>query len=415
MNFNINTINFVENAEKKVKKQFENIDNIAYHNQYKVLNAFQNNAVQAHHFNGTSGYGYDDCGRDNLNKVFADIFDTESAIVSPNFVSGTHALTVMLFGILRPNDYFLSISGEPYDTLNDIIHGKNKGSLNDYNISYKKIDLKNNKFNMSKILSTIKKDTPKMVYIQRSRGYEWRDALSIPEISKAIQQIKSVNSDIVIAIDNNYGEFIDKIEPTSVGADLISGSLIKNAGGGIAPTGAYIAGKANLIEQISYRFTSPSIGNEVGSHISGYLPYYQGIFLAPITVANALKGSILMGQVYNDLGYETLPKPKSICNDIIRSIKFKTEFELIEFCRAIQASSPVDSNVTPYPSEMPGYKHQIIMASGAFMQGSSIELSADSPIKEPFIAYLQGGLTYEHVKIATCNTIECLSKLKKNF
>lgn len=412
MEINQNTVNIVNIAEKKVKNQFGYINDIAYKNQLKVLKSFQNNAVQARHFNGTTGYGYDDSGRDNLNKVFAEIFDAEDALVSPNIVSGTHALTLLLFGILRPNDNFLSISGEPYDTLNDVIHGENKGSLKDYNIDYDKIDLKNNCFDMPKIFEKIKKNKPKMVYIQRSRGYEWRDALSMNEITSAVSQIKKLYPDIIVAVDNNYGEFVDVIEPTSIGADLIAGSLIKNAGGGIAPTGAYIAGKKNLIEQISYRLTSPSIGNEVGSHISGYLPYYQGIFLAPITVANALKGSILMGQVYNDLGYETLPKPNSICNDIIRSIKFKTETELIEFCRAIQASSPVDSNVVPYPSDMPGYQNQIIMAAGAFMQGSSIELSADSPIKEPYIAYLQGGLTYEHIKIATCYTIEYLNKLK---
>lgn len=404
---------FIQKSEQKCQKQFEEIDKIALYNQEKVLKAFQKNAVQARHFYGTTGYGYDDVGRDTLNRVFADVFQCEDAIVSPMIMSGTHALTLALFGILRPGDTFLSIAGDLYDTLYDVIYGKNIGSLADFNISFDKIDLKNGAFDEENIIKTIEKTRPKMVFIQRSRGYSWRDALSIDAISDIIRKIRQKNKDIIVAVDNCYGEFIDYLEPTNVGADLIVGSLIKNAGGGIAPTGAYLAGKAEVIRQISYRFTSPSIGNEIGSYLGGYLPFYQGLFMAPITVKNAVKGSILFGQVYNDLGYETLPNPGVKCNDIIRSIKFDTEDELVEFIRGVQASAPIDSNVVPYPWDMPGYNDQVIMAAGAFVQGSSIELSADSPIRKPYAAYLQGSLTYEHAKIAVKQTIEYLLKNTK--
>lgn len=404
---------FIQKSEQKCQNQFEEIDKIALYNQEKVLKAFQKNAVQARHFYGTTGYGYDDVGRDTLNRVFSDVFQCEDAIVSPMIMSGTHALTLALFGILRPGDTFLSIAGDLYDTLYDVIYGKNIGSLADFNISFDKIDLKNGAFDEENIIKTIEKTRPKMVFIQRSRGYSWRDALSIDAISDIIRKIRQKNKDIIVAVDNCYGEFIDYLEPTNVGADLIVGSLIKNAGGGIAPTGAYLAGKAEVIRQISYRFTSPSIGNEIGSYLSGYLPFYQGLFMAPITVKNAVKGSILFGQVYNDLGYETLPNPGVKCNDIIRSIKFDTEDELVEFIRGVQASAPIDSNVVPYPWDMPGYNDQVIMAAGAFVQGSSIELSADSPIRKPYVAYLQGSLTYEHAKIAVKQTIEYLIKNAK--
>lgn len=403
---------FIANCEKKCKIQFDEVEKIALFNQEKVLKAFQKNAVQARHFYGTTGYGYDDVGRDTLNRVFADVFHTEDAIVSPMIMSGTHALTLALFGILRPGDTFLSIAGDLYDTLYDVIYGKNNGSLADFNVKFDKIDLKNGTFDEEKIIKTIEKVRPKMVFIQRSRGYQWRDALSIAEIKDVIGKIKQ-KFDVIVAVDNCYGEFIDYFEPTDVGADLIIGSLIKNAGGGIAPTGAYLAGKSEVIRQISYRFTSPSIGNEIGSYLSGYLPFYQGLFLAPVTVKNAVKGSILFGQAYNDLGYETLPKPDAKCNDIIRSIKFDTEDELVEFIRGVQASAPIDSNVVPYPWDMPGYNDKVIMAAGAFVQGSSIELSADSPIRKPYVAYLQGSLTYEHAKIAVKQTIEYLIKNSK--
>lgn len=403
---------FIRNSEVKCQKQFAEIDKIALFNEEKVLKAFQKNEIQARHFAGTTGYGYDDIGRDALSRVFAEIFNAEDAIVSPLIMSGTHALTLVLFGILRPGDTLLSIAGNLYDTLHSVIFGKGNGSLADFNIYFDKVDLVNNEFNKEKINEKIAENKPKCVFIQRSRGYSWRDALSMDKIADIIGEIKENNPDIIVAVDNCYGEFVDYYEPTSVGADVIVGSLIKNPGGGIAPTGAYIAGKSDVIRQISYRFTAPSIGTEIGSCISGYLPYYQGIFLAPVTVKNALKGSILFGQIYNDLGYETLPQPSSKCYDTIRSIRFDTKEELIEFIRGVQAASPVDSNVVPYPWAMPGYEDEVIMAAGAFVQGSSIELSADSPIRKPYIAYLQGALTYEHAKIAAKQTLNYLMKTR---
>ena len=378
-------------------------------NQMKVLQAFRDNNVGQRHFSQTNGYGYDDIGRDTLCRLFAQIFGCESAIVSPLIVSGTHALSLSLYGILRPGDEMLAITGSPYDTLKEVICGQGNGSLKDFGINYNEIQLKDGKINTD-ILSDNITDKTKLVFIGRSRGYEWRDALSIDDISFAIKQIRNVKENVCIMVDNCYGEFLDKIEPTEVGADIIAGSLIKNPGGGIAPTGGYICGKKEYIDLIANRLTAPSIGMEVGSYSYGYKDYYQGLFMAPHVVANALKGSMLMGQVFHDLGFDTMPKPGARCNDIIRSIKFETKEQLIDFCRAIQEVSPIDSNVVPFPWDMPGYEHQVIMAAGTFVAGASIELSADSPIKEPYIAYLQGGLTYEHVKIATMHCMERIIK-----
>jgi cystathionine beta-lyase family protein involved in aluminum resistance len=409
MNFDIKTINFINSAQQKLSKQFEEIDEISMANQMKVLQAFRDNNVGQRHFSQTNGYGYDDIGRDTLCRLFAQIFGCESAIVSPLIVSGTHALSLSLYGILRPGDEMLAITGSPYDTLKEVICGQGNGSLKDFGINYNEIQLKDGKINTD-ILSDNITDKTKLVFIGRSRGYEWRDALSIDDISFAIKQIRNVKENVCIMVDNCYGEFLDKIEPTEVGADIIAGSLIKNPGGGIAPTGGYICGKKEYIDLIANRLTAPSIGMEVGSYSYGYKDYYQGLFMAPHVVANALKGSMLMGQVFHDLGFDTMPKPGARCNDIIRSIKFETKEQLIDFCRAIQEVSPIDSNVVPFPWDMPGYEHQVIMAAGTFVAGASIELSADSPIKEPYIAYLQGGLTYEHVKIATMHCMERIIK-----
>ena len=409
MNFDIKTINFIDSAQQKLSKQFEEIDEISMANQMKVLQAFRDNNVGQRHFSQTNGYGYDDIGRDTLCRLFAQIFGCESAIVSPLMVSGTHALSLSLYGILRPGDEMLAITGSPYDTLKEVICGQGNGSLKDFGINYNEIQLKDGKINTD-ILSDNITDKTKLVFIGRSRGYEWRDALSIDDISFAIKQIRNVKENVCIMVDNCYGEFLDKIEPTEVGADIIAGSLIKNPGGGIAPTGGYICGKKEYIDLIANRLTAPSIGMEVGSYSYGYKDYYQGLFMAPHVVANALKGSMLMGQVFHDLGFDTMPKPGAKCNDIIRSIKFETKEQLIDFCRAIQEVSPIDSNVVPFPWDMPGYEHQVIMAAGTFVAGASIELSADSPIKEPYIAYLQGGLTYEHVKIATMHCMERIIK-----
>lgn len=411
MNFSDNTQNIILNAQKKLGKAFEKIDEIATFNQLKVLEAFQYNSVGQRHFAQTNGYGYDDIGRDTLCKLFAQIFGAEKAIVSPLIVSGTHALTLALYGSLRPGNEMLAITGSPYDTLKEVIVGEDNGSLKDFGIKYNQIQLNDGKIDINKVLRSLNEDT-KLIFIGRSRGYEWRNALSVEDIAAAVKAIRQFNNDICIMVDNCYGEFIEKIEPTQVGADIIVGSLIKNPGGGIAPTGGYICGKGQYIDKIASRVTSPSIGMEVGSYAYGYKDFYQGIFLAPHTVAQAIKGSMLVGQVYSDLGFETMPLPGEKCGDIIRSIKFDTQEQLIDFCRAIQEASPIDSNVVPFPWDMPGYDHQIIMAAGTFVAGASIELSADSPIKEPYIAYMQGGLTYEHVKIACMYCVEKLLSKK---
>ncbi len=407
MNFSEKTRDIIATAQKKLTKAFEEVDEIATYNQMKALEAFQLNNVGQRHFAQTNGYGYDDIGRDTLCKLFAQIFGGEKAIVSPLIVSGTHALTLALYGILRPGNEMLAITGSPYDTLKDVIVGVGNGSLKDFGVKYGQIQLKDGKIDINKVLNAIN-DNTKLIFIGRSRGYEWRNALTVEDIAEAVDAIKKSHDDICIMVDNCYGEFIEKLEPTQVDADIIVGSLIKNPGGGIAPTGGYICGKSQYVDKIASRVTSPSIGMEVGSYAYGYKDFYQGIFLAPHTVAQAIKGSMLVGQVYSDLGFETMPLPGEKCGDIIRSIKFDTQEQLIDFCRAIQEASPIDSNVVPFPWDMPGYEHQVIMAAGTFVAGASIELSADSPIKEPYIAYMQGGLTYEHVKIACMYCVEKL-------
>jgi len=411
MNIDSKVLSIINNAENKLQDFYKELENTAFLNQKKVLEAFQNNNVALRHFSGTSGYGYDDIGRDTLCKVFADIFHSEAAIVSPLIASGTHALTLALFEILRPNDKMLAISGSPYDTLLSVINGKNIGSLKDFGVKYEEISLKNNDFDFEAIEKSIKCEIPKLIFIGRSRGYEWRDALSVEKIGKAIDFIKNIDKNIVVMVDNCYGEFMDILEPTDVNADMMVGSLIKNPGGGLAPTGGYIAGKESVIEQVAFRLTSPSIGMEIGSYTGGYRQFYQGIFLAPHTTMNATKGSALFAQVFSDLGYEVCPEPTAKCNDTVRSIKFNTKDELISFIQSIQKASPIDSNVLPMPWAMPGYDDEVIMAAGTFVAGASIELSADSPIKEPYIAYVQGGLTYEHVKLAV---IMCVQELLAN-
>ncbi len=400
-------------TEAELKDQFARLDDIALYNQKKVLDAYKNQAIQARHMFGTTGYGYDDIGRDTLCRLYADVFHAESAIVSPNIVSGTHALTLMLFGVLRPGDKLLAVSGMPYDTLTDVILADNKGSLKDFGVSFDKIDLKTNpdltpEFDFDAIEYALKSQFVKAVFVARSRGYSLRQAISVEKVGQLIDFVKKISPKTLVLVDNCYGEFVEKIEPTDVGADLIAGSLIKNIGGGIAPTGGYIAGKNALVEQVSYRLTAPSLGMEEGSYVYGYLPYYQGLFLAPSAVKNALKGSLLFAKAYTKLGFETLPRDDMYPYDIVTSIKLGSPEKLIDFCGAIQEISPIDSNVKPMPWDMPGYQDQVIMAAGAFVQGSSIELSADSPIKEPYIVYVQGGLTYEHAYLAVQHTLEAL-------
>ena len=386
----------IAQAEETLKDKFKSIDDIALYNQKKVLEAFREHKVATRHFAGTTGYGYDDIGRDTLCRIYARVLGAEEAIVSPNIVSGTHALTIALFSALRPGDEAVSVTGEPYDTLNDVIYGKNNGSLADYKIRFTVFD----QSKKEDYLNYIQKRQPKAVFIQRSRGYTSRNALSIDEIERIIKEIKNISADSILIVDNCYGEFTEKREPTEVGADLIAGSLIKNAGGGLAPTGGYIAGKKSAVIQASYRLTSPSIGNEVGSYEAGYRSFYQGLFYAPHVTAQALKGCFLFAETMRSFGCLAKPEKDDYAGDIICSICFDSKEKLIAFVQAVQRSSPVDSYVTPAPWDMPGYENQVIMAAGCFVAGASIELSCDSPIKEPYIAYIQGGLSYEHIKIA---------------
>lgn len=408
-----NAIKLILQCESELKNQFARLDDIALYNQKKVLDAYKNQAIQARHMFGTTGYGYDDIGRDTLCRLYADIFHAQSAIVSPNIVSGTHALTLMLFGVLRPGEKLLAISGMPYDTLTDVIMAKNKGSLRDFGVKFDKIDLNQSRFD-SRVRQRSHQNRA------RIRGYKSGLSRKKPRLQPKTsnQRGKSGRNHIfcqkispktLVLVDNCYGEFVEKIEPTDVGADLIAGSLIKNIGGGIAPTGGYVAGRADLVELVSYRLTAPSLGMEEGSYAYGYLPYYQGLFLAPSAVKNALKGSLLFAKTYTKLGFETLPRDDMPPFDIVTSIKLGSADKLIDFCGAIQEISPIDSNVKPMPWDMPGYQDQVIMAAGAFVQGSSIELSADSPIKEPYIVYVQGGLTYEHAYLAVLHTLETLN------
>ena len=387
-------------AETKAKATFDEIESRALFNQKKVLDAYRNARISYYHFNPTSGYGYSDAGREKLSEVFAEVFGAESAIVSPNIVSGTHALTIAMFGLLKSGDLLLSATGSPYDTLQEVISGKDNGSLADYKINYDEIQLKDGGIDREALESYVREKKPTVVMLTRSRGYAWRDALTTADIEAAADIIKRNSPKSVVLVDNCYGEFVETREPTQCGADVIVGSLIKNAGGGLAPTGGYIAGKSDLIAKIGYRLTSPSIGNEVGSYAASYMPFFQGLFLAPIVTKNALKSAILASNVFTELGFEALPKPGKMPGDIICSIKFNAPEPMINFIQSIQYLSPVESYATPEPWDMPGYTDQVIMAAGTFVQGASIELSADGPVRAPYIAYLQGALTYEHGKLA---------------
>ena len=399
----------IKDCEAALAAQFARLDDIALYNQRKVLDAYRACEVQARHLVGTTGYGYDDIGRDALCKLYAHILGAEDAIVSPNIVSGTHALTLMLFGVLRPGDKLLAVSGMPYDTLTDVISAEGKGSLKDFGVAFDHIDLLENdlvpQFDFDKIESALKREKIKAVFAARSRGYSLRQAISVEQIAELVSFVKRVSPSTLVLVDNCYGEFVEKIEPTDVGADLIAGSLIKNIGGGIAPTGGYVAGKSDLVLQVAYRLTSPSLGMEEGSHLSGYLPYYQGLFVAPSVVRCALKGSLLFAKAYSALGLKTLPRDDMPPYDIVTSIELGSAENLIKFCGAIQDASPIDSNVKPMPWDMPGYQDQVIMAAGAFVQGSSIELSADGPVKPPYVVYVQGGVTYEHSVLALEHTL----------
>lgn len=397
------TFELYKQAIKDVKEIFEGYDEIREYNQMKVLKAFQDERISDTHFTNSAGYGYDDIGRDSLDKVYARIFNTESAIVRPHFVSGTHAIGCALMGNLRPGDTMLCVSGAPYDTLHNVIgiSGKeNIGSLKEYGVNYKQVDLVNGKFDFDNIKETILADESiSLVHIQRSTGYGWRNSFLVSELEEVIKFIKDLREDIIIFVDNCYGEFIDTKEPTDVGADLVAGSLIKNAGGGISTTGGYIAGKAKYVEQAAYRLTVPGIGGECGATFGLMRELFQGLFLAPHISMEAVKGAVFCARIMELAGFEVLPKSNEKRSDIIQAIKFKDKEKLINFCKGIQKGSPIDSFVECEPWPMPGYNDEVIMAAGAFIQGSSIELSADAPIRDPYIAYLQGGLTFDHAKI----------------
>lgn len=401
----------IRNAEASAKELFKLIDeDISVYNQKKVLDAFRECKVSYHHFNPTTGYAYDDAGREKLAEVFAKVFGAEKAIVSPNIVSGTHALTVALFGLLKAGDTLVGATGAPYDTLQEVIGGENNGSLRDYGINYKEFALKNDKIDIESVFEYLREHKPAVVMITRSRGYSWRDALSVEEIGEAVKAFRKAYSGVTVLVDNCYGEFVGKTEPTEVGADVIAGSLIKNPGGGLAPTGGYVAGKEAAVTRIGYRLTAPSIGTEVGSYYQSYMPFFEGLFFAPSVVASSLKGAILAANALGSLGYEVKPATGEMPRDIICSVKFNAREPMISFIQGIQYASPVESYATPEPWAMPGYDDEVIMAAGTFVQGASIELSSDAPVREPYIAYLQGGLTYQHCKIALA---ECLKRILK--
>lgn len=389
----------IQICENQLKQVFERLDDVALFNQKKVLNAFKECKISATHFVGTTGYGYDDNGRDTLAKLYAKVFGAEDALVSPLITCGSHAISMVLYGLLRPNDTLLSISGSLYDTISDTLFGKGSGSLEDFGVKYEEIALKNNEFDTEKILKRVQELKPKVIFVQRSRGYTDRKALFMCQLKNIFDKIREIYKDGFIVVDNCYGEFVEKQEPTEVGADVVVGSLIKNPGGGLAQTGGYMAGTEKAIDLISKRFTSPSLGREVGSYEMGYRNFYQGLFLAPHVVKEALKGAYLIGKLFENKGLKVIPASDEVAGDIIKSVVFDTEEQLITFVQYVQKLSPIDSFVTPMPWEMPGYNDKVIMAAGTFVGGASIELSCDAPIRKPYIAYFQGGLTYEHIKI----------------
>ena len=404
-------IRFINDKEKVIFDKFDKINNIKEYNQYKVINAMQENRLSSTDFNWTTGYGYGDIGRDKVEGIYASVFNTEDALVRPSIASGTHAISLTLSGLLRPGDELIAISGHPYDTLQKVIgvKGNMSGTLIDYGVKYKEIPLVENKIDVEEVLKNISKNT-KILMIQRSTGYSDRRALTIDEIEYAIQYIREYNKEVIIMVDNCYGEFLEYKEPTDVGADIMAGSLIKNPGGGIALSGGYIVGKSFLVEQVANRLTAPGLGKDCGLTFGTTRSTLQGLFLAPHIVSEAVKGALLVGIVYKGLGFNIVPDIDDPRSDIIQAIQFNSPERVIEFCRGIQAASVVDSYVTPEAWDMPGYEDKVIMAAGGFIEGSSIELSADGPIREPYYAYYQGGLTYEHCKLGVMKSLNNLYK-----
>lgn len=410
-------INLVNEAEKTILYKFREIDKICEYNQLKVLNAMQENKLSVRHFNETTGYGYDDEGREICEKIYADVFKGSASLVRPQIVSGTHAISLMLYGVLRPGDTLFSITGDPYDTIKSTIgideSNENLGSLKDYNINYKKCELlKNGDIDFDNVKKQISKDV-KVVFMQRSSGYKDTKALSIEKIEQACKVIREIKKDIIICVDNCYGEFLEKREPLEVGADLIAGSLIKNPGGGLVSIGGYIVGSKENIRKIGARLTAPGITLEVGANLGVIRSYLQGLFMASKVTSGAIKGAILTAKVFKDKGYEVFPDVDDNRSDIIQAIKLGSSEKVIAYCKGIQAAAPVDAYVTPTPWDMPGYQDEIIMAAGNFIEGSSIELSADAPIKPPYIVYQQGGLTYEHSKLGTIKALDEILKIEE--
>ena len=392
-----------------LEKRFKDIDTVAEYNQMKVLNAMQKNNTAEMHLHGSTGYGYDDEGRDNLERIYADIFHTEDALVRPQIACGTHALNVALAGNLRPGDELLSPVGKPYDTMDEIIGiRESKGSLAEYSITYRQVDLlEDGTFDYENIRKAINEKT-KLVTIQRSKGYDSRPSFTVTQIGELIKFIKEIKPEVICMVDNCYGEFVETIEPSDVGADMVVGSLIKNPGGGLAPCGGYIAGTAECVENAAYRLSSPGLGKEVGATLSVNDRFYQGLFFAPTVVASALKAAVFAANVYEKLGFKAIPNGTEVRADIIQAVELRSPEKLLAFCAGIQAAAPIDSFVTPIAWDMPGYDSQVVMAAGAFVQGSSIELSADGPLREPFTAYFQGGLTWPHAKLGIIKSLQSL-------
>lgn len=400
-------LSFGEKVIEELKERFEEIDRTAEYNQLKVIEAMQKNRVSAPDFAATTGYGYDDIGRDKLERVYADCFHTEAALVRPQITCGTHALAIALSANLLPGDELLSPNGRPYDTLEEVIGIRESAcSLKEYGVSYAQADLKDDgTFDFDRIKELINEKT-KLVTIQRSKGYKTRPSFSVQQIGELISFIKSIRSDIICMVDNCYGEFVEKIEPSDVGADMIVGSLIKNPGGGLAPIGGYICGKKECIDRCAYRLSAPGLGQEVGANLGIMPSFYQGFFLSPTVVASALKGAIFAANIYEKLGFKVIPNGSESRHDIIQSVVLESAERVIAFCKGIQFAAPVDSFASPEPWDMPGYDSKVIMAAGAFVQGSSIELSADAPIRPPYAVYFQGGLTWNHAKLGILSSLQ---------
>lgn len=410
------TFELFKTQESLLQDELKRIDELCEYNSLKVLNAFNKYQISESHFGSTTGYGYNDIGRDTIEGIFSDVLGAEDSLVRSQFISGTHALTVALFAFLRPGDTLLSITGKPYDTLDEVIGIEpNNSSLKSYGINYEQIDLINDEFDIPKIKDTLKTKKIRLIEIQRSKGYSTRKSINIKKLENVIKEIREIDKDVIIMIDNCYCEFVSKLSPLEVGADIIVGSLIKNLGGGIAPNGAYISGKKSLVDLAAERLTVPGEGKEVGPSLGMNKTLLQGLFMAPSAVANSLKTAILTSKVLESLGYKVEPKWNDERVDIVQNIEFNDKNKLISYCQGIQMASPIDSYVVPIPWDMPGYQDQVIMAAGTFTQGSSIELSCDGPIRAPYIAYQQGGLTYEYGKIGVMKAVDRLINNKEGI